>query len=141
VGTTASSVVNIMPGPAAEHADYKVFANPSLFASCYQVYAQSLLADTAPTAASAAPFTSVSVVSESEGTSASTRVHSQAFNITRTGTKGSLITTAVIIFGGRMQVTLDLSSTTVFPAPSQIALVNAVQARVISNLPAPTKKS
>jgi hypothetical protein len=135
-GTTASSVVAIMRGPSAEHADEKLFSDPTTFANCYAAYATALLPYQATTTAAAAPYTTVQVQSEPEATATSTRVHIQAFEITRTGKSGSLITIAVAVFGGRMQAELNLSSPTVFPAPIQLALVNAVEGRITGNLPA-----
>ncbi len=121
-----------MRGPGAEHNDFKTFANPTSFASCYQSYAQSLL----PYAATAAaPFTSVTVQPTTVATPASSRVHAEAFVITRSG-HATEVTTAVAVFGGRMQATLALASPSSFPATVESSLVSAVEGRVAGNLPA-----
>jgi hypothetical protein len=53
-----------------------------------------------------------------------------AFQITRTGTAGSVGTTAVAIFGGRIETTLALTSSTTFPTTTASTLVPAVETRV-----------
>ena len=134
-GTTASSVVDVMRGAAAEQADFAILSNPE-FAACYAVFAQTIL----PYAASApagSPFTSVTVAPATVPTPASSRVRAQAFTITRTGPSGTVTTTAVALFGGRIQTTIDMTSTSTFPAAVQNSLVTAVETRMATSL---TKK-
>jgi hypothetical protein len=137
-GTAANSVVDVMRSPKSEHSDNKVFTNPTLFVSCYKIYAQAMLPYAIPAAAAAvSPFTSVSVVPATVAAPTNSRVHAQAFVITRSRATGApVVTTAVAIFGGRLQATLDLSSPGAFPATSQSALVGAVETRVAGDLPA-----
>ena len=131
-GTEASSVVDIMKRAGTEHADDRVFANPNLFATCYQAYAQS----TVSTATAAAPPTTVIVTpTTAVPQPTNSRVHVAAFVITRSGNGVNGTTTAVAIFGGRIQATLDLvSPSTTFPSTN--SLVSAVEGRVVANLPA-----
>jgi hypothetical protein len=131
-GTTASSVVDVMRGSGAERTDFKAFANPTLFASCYQAYAVSLI----PYAATAAgPVTSVTVQPATLPAPSSSRLHVQGFTITRTGPAGSATTTAVAVFGGRMQATLALVSPTAFPVATQTSLLTGVEGRIAGSLP------
>jgi hypothetical protein len=130
-GTTASSVVDVMRGPVSEHADFGVFSNPTTFAGCYQPYAQAML-PYAP-AAAGSPFTSVTITGATVPTPASSRVHVGAFVITRTSAAGPVVTTAVAVFGGRVQATLDMSTTT-FPVTNQSTLVTAVEGRVAASM-------
>jgi hypothetical protein len=136
-GTAANSVVDVMRSPKTERSDYKVFADPSTFVSCYKTYAQTMLPYAIPTAAAAvSPFTSVSVVPATVSAPSNSRVHAQGYVITRSRATGApVVTTAVAIFGGRMQATLDLSSPGAFPIASESALVTAVEGRVATNLP------
>ncbi|MGH9019101.1 MAG: hypothetical protein ACRDY1_15225 [Acidimicrobiales bacterium] len=136
-GTAANSVVDVMRAPSAEHADQKVFADPTTFASCYQSYAQSMLAYAVPaTAAAANEFTSVTVAPATVPAPSSSRVHTEAFTVTRVG-KLTSVTTAVAVFGGRLQATLNLVSSGTFPATTESTVVAAVEARVTSNLRTP----
>jgi hypothetical protein len=123
-----------MRGPTSEHADFKVFSDPTLFATCYQSYAQTMLPYANAAGAAAAPFTSVTVRPAPEAPPSSTRLHVAAFAITRTGPKVSVVTTAVVVYGGRMQATLDLASTTAFPPATEGSLVSAVEGRLLGNL-------
>jgi hypothetical protein len=136
-GTAANSVVDVMRAPAAERGDDKVFSNPALFATCYQSYATTMLPYAIPTSAAAAdPFTSVTVAEATVASPPSSRVHTQGFVITRTRTGSPLVTTAVAIFGGRMQATLNLTSPAAFPTTTGSSLISVVEGRVAGNLPA-----
>ena len=57
-------------------------------------------------------------------------VKAVAYQITRTGSSATVVTTAVAVFGGRIQANLTLNSTTTFPATTSSALVTAVEGRV-----------
>jgi hypothetical protein len=124
-GTAASSVVDITTTAAAEQADFSVLSNAG-FASCYQAYAQSML----PYAGSASAFSSVTVTSTPVPAPTSSAVKAVAYQITRKGSSASVTTTAVAVFGGRIQATLTLNSTTSFPATTSSALLTAVEGRV-----------
>jgi hypothetical protein len=135
-GVAASSVVDVMSFAKYEHADFSVFANPTTFTTCYQPYAEALLPATPP-------FTSVAVTPVALAPPANAAVHVEAFQITRTGTDAgapvSVTTTAVAIFGGRVQATLTLAGpagAAGFPSSTQAALVQAVEGRVAATLPA-----
>jgi hypothetical protein len=130
-GTTASSVVDVMRGPVAEHADNKIFSNPTNFAVCYEFYADSMLpyAGTA-----AAPFTSVAVKPATVAAPSNPKVTASAFTITRIGGGVTDTSTVVAVFGGRVQDTLDMASTSTFPAATETTLLTAIEARVVGDL-------
>jgi hypothetical protein len=130
--TTVSSVVDVMRGPKSEHADFQVFSKPSLFATCYGSYATTVLPYTGSGAA--APFTSVTVQPVTVPAPASSRVHAEAFDITRTGSGTSEVTTAVAIYGGRIQATLAMTSATAFPPTVESSLLTALDGRVAGSL-------
>jgi len=130
-GTTASSVVDVMRDAATVTDDSKVFADPALFASCYQPYAQTMLPYVEP--ASAAPFTSVAVQATAVPVASASRIQVEAFRITRARTGASVVTTAVAIFGGRVQTTVAMTSPTTFPASVESSLVTALEGRVAAS--------
>jgi hypothetical protein len=133
-GITAGSAVATMTGPASEHTDFKVFSDTTTFATCYKPYAQAMLPYAANTATA---FTSVNVAATSVPTIANSRLHVAAFEIIRTAGSASTVTTAVAIFGGRLQTILALTSpTTSFPPTTETPLLNAIEGRVAANLPA-----
>lgn len=132
--TTASSVVDVMQAPSAEQADFSVFSNAAGFTTCYQPYAQAMLPYTR--SASAAPFTAVTVQATSVTAPANNQVHVEAFQITRSRAGASATTTAVAVFGGRVQATLSLASPAAFPPPVGASLVANVEGRVTKDLSA-----
>jgi hypothetical protein len=133
-GTTAGSVAGVMGSAATVTDDAKVFSNGSLFVSCYQPYAQAMLPYVGT--AGGAPFTSVTVQQAIVPRPASSSVTDAAYQITRTGTGGSVVTTAVAVLGGRVETTLAMTSTTTFPTTVASSLVTAVEGRVAANLSA-----
>jgi hypothetical protein len=129
-GASASSVVDVMRRQVTEHADAGIFSVPSQFAVCYQAYAQTMLPYSTPGTTVAAPFTSVTVQPATLTTPTVTGVHVQAFDIIRSGGGTTVTTTAIAIFGGRVQATLALVSPTAFPAAVETSLVGSVEGRV-----------
>jgi hypothetical protein len=126
-GTTASSVVDVMRGPVSEHADFSIFANAALFVSCYTPFAQAML----PYSGTAAlPFTAVTVAPVTVPAPSNSKVKAAGFIVTRTGSGLTESTTAVAVFGGRLESTLNLTSSTAFPAATETNLVTAVEGRV-----------
>jgi hypothetical protein len=131
-GTTASSVVDVMRGATAERADFQVFSDPE-FSACYGVYAQTML-PYSPLAPTGSSFASVTVAPATVPTPANSRIHIEEFVITRTGPAGTVTTTAAALFGGRIQTTVDMTSTSTFPATVQSSLVTAVEAHMAAKL-------
>jgi hypothetical protein len=127
-GTTASSASEVMLGASTVAADGKVFANATQFASCYQPYAETMLPFAGP--ASAPPFTSVTVQTTTVPVAAARPIQVEAFQITRARAGATTVTTAVAIFGGRVQTTLAMTSTGTFPASIENSLVTALEGRV-----------
>jgi hypothetical protein len=119
-----------------EQVDARVFSDPSLFAACYQPYAQAMLRYAAPpgTSTSSLSFASVEPVVVPPPPDGS-NVQVAAFQIARIGNdKGqtvTVITTAIAIFGGRVQASLGTVSDFVFPLDVQNQLVHTIEARVI----------
>jgi hypothetical protein len=131
-GTTASSVVDVMRGPVAEHADDKVFSNPTTFAICYEFYANAMLPYVGPVAN---PFTEVAVKPATVAAPSNPKVTAAAFEITRNDSTGTETDTVVAIFGGRVEATLDMASASTFPPATEASLVSAVETRVVADLP------
>jgi hypothetical protein len=135
-GSTVSSSVDVMRSVRDEQNDFRVFENPSLFATCYQPFAQAMLpytvvADTGSSGLSFATVEPVVVPPPPDG--AATQV--AAFQIARIGNdKGqtvTMITTAVAIYGGRLQASIGTVSDFVFPLDVQNTVVHSIEARVI----------
>jgi hypothetical protein len=117
-------------------ADFRVFQDPSLFSTCYQPYAQAMLPYAASAGTGSARFdfatvepVVVPVPPDGSGTQVA------AFQIALIGTdKGqtvTAVTTAIAVYGGRLQATLKTISDLVFPLDVQDALVHSIEARVI----------
>jgi hypothetical protein len=133
-GASASSVVDVMRRQLSEHDDAEIFSDTSQFAVCYQAYAQTMLPYSTPGTTVAAPFTTVTVQPATVSASTVTGVHVQAFDIVRSGGGTTVTTTAIAIFGGRVQATLALVSPTAFPATVESSLVASVEGRVAKNV-------
>ena len=135
-GGTVGSTVAVMQSARDEQADFRIFQDPNLFATCYQPYAQAMLRYTAA-AGSGSPALSfatvepVTVPSPPIGSPAQVA----AFQIARIGTVNGQtvteVTTAIAIYGGRLQASIGTVSDLVFPIDAQNQLVHAVEARVI----------
>ena len=132
---TVSSVVDVVRSAKAQQSDAAVFTDPALFSTCYQPYAQAMLpyADTTGTGAAAFATATVEpvVVPVPEGNG----VQVAAFQIARiANVKGQTLTqisTAVAVFGGRVQATFATVTNFVFPLDAQYKLVHNIEARVI----------
>jgi hypothetical protein len=133
-GFGASSVVDVMRAAAPVHGDFKVFSDPSAFASCYQPYVQTMLPYATATAA-AAPFSSVTVQPATVPTLANKRVKVLAVQVIRTNGSTSVVTMAVAMFGGTVQANLAMTSPSGFPTSTEASLVQAMEQRVAANLP------
>jgi hypothetical protein len=112
-----------------------VFADPSLFATCYQPFVQAMLPYAgagAPTGGYATATVQPTVVPVPDD---SPNLTVAAFQIARIGNEGgqsvTSITTAVAVFGGRVQATVSEASDLVFPLDTQDTLVRDIEARVI----------
>ena len=135
-GDSVSSSVDVMRSVKDEQSDFRVFENASLFATCYQPYAQAMLPystspGSGPSGLSLATVEPVDVPPPPDGSAAQV----VAFQIARIGTQMgqtvTSITTAVAIFGGRVQATVGTVSDFVFPLDTQNTLVHSLEARVI----------
>ena len=137
-GGITSSVVDVMRSDADVQADARVFANPQLFATCYQPFVQAMLPyeGSAGTGTTAGTSYATDTVQPAvmPALPASSGVHEAAFYVARIGTiNGQTITevtTAIAIYGGRLQATLSTVSDFVFPPDVQAALVHTVEIRV-----------
>ena len=134
-GGGASSVVDVVRSSQAGQADAQVFADPSLFATCYQPYVQAMLpyhaSPVAPGGFATATVQPVVVpVPYSSGD-----LEVAAFQIARIandpGQTATVVTTAVAVFGGRVQATLGTVSNFVFPLDAENQIVRAVEVRVV----------
>jgi len=134
-GGGVSSLVDVESTAATGRADAQVFADPSLFATCYQPFAQVMLpfADATGTTGG---FTGATVEPTVVPVPApGSNVVVAAFQIARIGTADgqsvTSVTTAVAVFGGRVQATVDMVSDFAFPLTAQDQLVRDIEARVI----------
>jgi len=136
-GSAAGSTVEVMRSVRDEQADARVFGDPSLFSTCYQPYAQAMLpyssAGSGQPGFSFATVEPVAVPSPPGGST--TQV--AGFQIARIGNDHGQsvteVTTAVALFGGRVQASLSTVSDFVFPIDVQNQLVHSVEARVIGS--------
>jgi len=133
-GGAISSVVDVVRSDGAGRADAAVFADPSLFATCYQPYVQAMLpfAPGAPRSGFATATVQPTVVPVPSGSS---DVEVAAFQIARIGNDDgqslTTVTTAVAVVGGRVLATVDATSDLVFPLDTQDAVVQQIEARVL----------
>jgi len=138
-GGITSSVVDVMRSDADQQADARVFADPSLFAICYQPFVQAMLPyeGSAGTGTTAGTSYATDTVQPAvmPALPASSGEHEAAFYVARIGSiNGQTITevtTAIAIYGGRLQATLSTVSDFVFPPDVQAALVHTVEIRVL----------
>jgi len=132
---TVSSVVDVVRSVKAQQADAAVFANPALFATCYQPYAQAMLPYADTTGTGAAGFATATVEPVVVPVPDGTGVQVAGFQIARIanlkGQTVTQVTTATAVFGGRVQATFGMVSTFVFPLDAQYKLVHNIEARVI----------
>jgi hypothetical protein len=133
-GSVASSATDVMDSSSVVQADTRVFANPTLFATCYEPYVQSMLPYVSAVTGGSQVFDTATV--ETLGVPAPTvrGVHAYGFQITLLGHSGnngiSMVLDDVAVFGGRAQATMSMSSSLVFPVDTQAALIQATEARV-----------
>jgi hypothetical protein len=133
-GSVASSATDVMDSSTVVQADTKVFANPTLFATCYEPYVQSMLPFVSAVTGGTQRFDTATV--ETLGVPAPTvrGVHAYGFQITLLGHSGnsgtSMVLDDIAVFGGRAQATMSMSSGLVFPVDTQAALIQATEARV-----------
>ena len=135
-GGAVSSVVDVMSSDSVAASDVRVFQNPALFATCYQPYLQAMLPYAGRTGAGTGGFATavvepVAVPTPPQGA----KVQVVAFQIARIGNDPNEtvteITTAIAIFGGRTQATVDAVSDFVFPIDVENQVVQSVEARLL----------
>jgi len=133
--STAFSSTEVMASSSVVQADAKVFQNASLFATCYEPYAQKMLPYVASTLGpgqrlDAATVQPMAVPAPPAGSG----VHAYGFQVTILGHSGSngftVVLDEVAVLGGRVQTTLAMDSDVVFPIDAQASLVQAAEARV-----------
>jgi hypothetical protein len=134
-GGSVNSVVDVVKTPQILNADANVFQDPSLFATCYQPYVQAMLPFTTvggpgPGFATATVQPIVVPVPAGPG-----NVEVAAFQIARIandpGQTTTVVTTAIAVFGGRVQATIGTVSNFVFSIDAQNQLVHNVEVRTI----------
>jgi len=134
-GGAVSSLVDVESTAATGRADAQVFADPSLFATCYQPFAQAMLPFADATGTTGGFTTATVEPTVVPVPAAGSNVVVAAFQIARIGTADdqavTSVTTAVAVFGGRVQATVDMVSDFVFPLTAQDQLVRDIEARVI----------
>ena len=141
-GGAVGSVVDMVKTPQIQQADASVFQDPALFATCYQPFVQAMLpyASGGGSAGFAtATVQPVPVPSPSpdaiDTTNGPDTVQVAAFQIARIANDGdqttTVVTTAIAVFGGRVQATLGTVSNFVFSLDAQNKLVRAVEIRTI----------
>ncbi len=136
-GSAASSSVSVMGSSADVAGDLAVFANPALFGSCYQSYAQAMVPYVAGPQAGTA-FSTATVQADQVPQPASSSVHVAAVQISRianvSGQAVTVNTDAIAVFGGRVQATLTTTSDLVFDQATENSLVSAVEAKVAGDI-------
>jgi hypothetical protein len=134
-GGAVNSVVDVVKTPQIQQADSNVFQDPNLFATCYQPYVQAMLpyATGTGTGARFATATVQPIVVPAPTGPGDLEV--AAFQIARIandpGQTTTVVTTAVAVFGGRVQATLGTVSNFVFNIDAQNQLVHDVEVRTI----------
>ena len=132
---TVSSVVDVVRSVKAQQADAAVFADPALFSTCYQPYAQAMLPYADTTGTGAPGFATATVEPVVVPVPSGIGVEVAGFQIARIanlkGQTVTQVTTATAVFGGRVQATFGTVSTFVFPLDAQYRLVHNIEARVI----------
>jgi hypothetical protein len=133
-GGAVSSTVDVVQSASVQEADAGVFADPALFATCYQPFVQAML----PYAPAAGPvgFATATVqplvVPVPDGPAPVTVA---AFQIARIandkGQTKTVISTATAVFDGRVQATMGTVSNLVFSLDAQDQLVHDLEIRVI----------
>lgn len=134
-GGAVNSVVDVVKTPQIQRANSNVFQDPSLFATCYQPYVQAML-PYATGSGSGPGFATATVqpvvVPVPTGPA---DVEVAAFQIARIandpGQTTTVVTTAIAVFGGRVQATLGTVSNFVFSIDAQNQLVHDVEVRTI----------
>jgi hypothetical protein len=131
--STAASVTEVFDSSSVVQAGAKVFQNPSLFATCYEPYAQAMLPYVA-NLASGQKLDAATVQPMSVPAPAGRNVHAYGYQVTILGHSGAngftIVLDDVAVLGGRVQTTLAMDSDVVFPVQSQASLVQAAEARV-----------
>jgi hypothetical protein len=133
-GGAVNSVVDVVKTSQIERADSNVFANPSLFATCYQPYVQAMLPYATGVGAGGFATATVQPIVVPMPTGPSD-LDVAAFQIARIandpGQTATVVTTAVAVFGGRVQATLGTVSNFVFSIDAQNQLVHDLEVRTI----------
>jgi hypothetical protein len=128
-------VVDVLKSAKAQQADSAVFQDPALFATCYQPYVQAML-PYAPRNGTGSGFATATVqpvlVPAALGPD---DFQVAAFQIARIGNNQgqttTVVTTAIAVFGGRVQATVGTVDNFVFPLDVQNQLVRNTEARVL----------
>jgi hypothetical protein len=133
-GGAVSSTVDVVQSAPIQDADSSVFADPALFATCYQPFVQAMLPFAAGggTTGFATATVQPLVVPVPDGPAPATVA---AFQIARIandkGQTKTVISTATAVFDGRVQATMGTVSTLVFSLVAQDQLVHDLEIRVI----------
>jgi hypothetical protein len=134
-GGSVNSVVDVVKTPQIETADANVFQDPSLFATCYQPYVQAMLPFAAGSGAGPGFATATVQPILVPVPAGPGDVEVAAFQIARIandpGQTTTVVTTAIAVFGGRVQATIGTVSNFVFSIDAQNQLVHDVEVRTI----------
>jgi hypothetical protein len=134
-GSTVSSTAVVMSSSDDVRADAKVFSNASLFGTCFQPYVQSMLPFLGAVVGTAQHFDTATVDPMSLPDPPS-GVRAYGFQITLLGHNGdngtTLVIDAVAAFAGRVESTLAMTNSIVFPVGTQANLIHATEASLTS---------
>jgi len=133
-GGAVNSVVDVVKTPAIGEADASVFADPGLFATCYQPFVQAMLpyAPGAGTVGFATATVQPVIVPVPDGPAPVTVAGFQIARIANdNGQAKTVVSTATAVFDGRVQATLGTVSDLVFSLNAQDQLVRDVEIRTV----------
>jgi hypothetical protein len=133
-GGAVNSVVDVMKTPAIGEADASVFADPGLFATCYQPFVQAMLpyAPGAGTVGFATATVQPIIVPVPDGPAPVTVAGFQIARIANdNGQAKTVVSTATAVFDGRVQATLGTVSDLVFSLNAQDQLLRDVEIRTV----------
>jgi hypothetical protein len=134
-GGSVNSVVDVVKTPQIARANANIFQDPSLFATCYQPYVQAMLPFAAGSGAGPGFATATVQPVLVPVPTGPADVEVAAFQIARIandpGLTTTVVTTAIAVFGGRVQATIGTVSNFVFSIDAQNQLVHDVEVRTI----------
>jgi hypothetical protein len=134
-GGSVNSVVDVVKTPQIARANSNIFQDPSLFATCYQPYVQAMLPFAAGSGSGPGFATATVQPVLVPVPTGPADVEVAAFQIARIandpGLTTTVVTTAIAVFGGRVQATIGTVSNFVFSIDAQNQLVHDVEVRTI----------